>query len=468
MAKRSPNNKASYHDYDDQRRPQGGASRKRGTQTGQHRQGAHSQPRGSSYKSYEEGMKVRDRQGRNLRVAVTFLTILLLAVVGTGGWWLWNHRDVTITVDGQEVTMRVGTSMQDLYELFQPEAEPGNLVSVGGNLLEEGAGDPVGVTVNGAAVAYADFPATTVSGGETIEFTHGADLTEDYSTEIEETQPKLAFDVDDDVAEGDTGYQAGLVEYVEQWGLPGRVEWRTGAISGERVQGDTLQEVQDCVVRFCYVHPDDGRLLVALTFDDGPTSYTPEYLSILEEYDVNATFMMIGEQVGDFGDTLARSVSDGNQLGSHTWSHINLAAADAETELTELRDTVDVIEQSADVTTGLLRPPYGNMTRQAWLQSGGLVNCTVIWTHDSEDWQTPGVDAIVANCTTYFDTGSVLLMHDGGGDRDQDLEALPLVISAWKNAGYEFVTVEDLLASDSSIHLEPMPEGAVWPAEYAE
>ena len=68
--------------------------------------------------------------------------------------------------------------------------------------------------------------------------------------------------------------------------------------------------------------------------------------------------------------------------------------------------------------------------------------------------------------------GSVILMHDGGGERDQDLEALPRILKAWEDAGYTFVTVEELMASDSSINMDaisagPMPADAVWPTELA-
>ena len=83
-----------------------------------------------------------------------------------------------------------------------------------------------------------------------------------------------------------------------------------------------------------------------------------------------------------------------------------------------------------------------------------------------------GADAIVANCTADMAPGSVILMHDGGGERDQDVEALPRVIEAWQKEGYKFVTLDELLASDSSINMEAiragaMPEDAVWPTELA-
>ena len=123
--------------------------------------------------------------------------------------------------------------------------------------------------------------------------------------------------------------------------------------------------------------------------------------------------------------------------------------------------------------TTSVRAPYGDLNIDVWLKSQGHMTLSVCWSHDSEDWTLPGADAIVSNCTSNMAPGSVILMHDAGGVREQGLEALPRIIEAWQNAGYRFVTVEELMASDSSIPEEccsnyrPMPEDAVWPTELA-
>ena len=82
------------------------------------------------------------------------------------------------------------------------------------------------------------------------------------------------------------------------------------------------------------------------------------------------------------------------------------------------------------------------------------------------------MDAIVQNATQYMSPGSVILMHDGGGDRSQDVEALPRIIKAWQDAGYRFVTMQELLESDSSIDMSAvnigaMPADTMWPSELA-
>ena len=95
----------------------------------------------------------------------------------------------------------------------------------------------------------------------------------------------------------------------------------------------------------------------------------------------------------------------------------------------------------------------------------------MLWNQDSLDWKRPGADAIVQNSLKGITSGSIILMHDGGGNRDQDVEALPTIIETLQGEGYEFVTVTELMKSDSSIPEDiasgnaTMPEGCVWPTE---
>ena len=102
------------------------------------------------------------------------------------------------------------------------------------------------------------------------------------------------------------------------------------------------------------------------------------------------------------------------------------------------------------------------------------MSASVIWTIDSRDWELPGADAIVKNCTSNVGNGDIILMHDGGGDRSQDIEALPRIIDELHKQGYRLVTLSELMDSDYRIPDEiasqyaPMPEGCSWPTELAE
>ena len=413
------------------------------------------------------------RRRRRRRWPVVLLLLVLLGAGGFGGWWFWNNkRPVDVTVNGAEVQVPINSTLREVYEQGEPVA-PGNFVSVGGNILEEGAGEELAATLNGEAVPAEELANRTVTGGEEITFEQGADTMEEYTTEIEVTQPKLEFRVKEGT--GDKGYmvQQGMVQYVYQWGYEGKVEIRHGSVSGETARGETLQELQNCVIMIQDIHPDNDEPLVALTFDDGPTYYTEPYMQILANYGINATFNMIGEQVPDYASVVRANAEAGNQLASHTWDHQQLTTLEPQTLREELQMTTDAIYEASGVTVTQIRPPYGDLDNDCWVNCNGLMTVSVYWSHDSEDWQQPGVDTMVSYCTSWMAPGSVILMHDGGGAREQDLEALPRIIEAWQNAGYRFVTMEELLASDSSIPREiidgqqTMPEGAVWPTELA-
>ena len=165
--------------------------------------------------------------------------------------------------------------------------------------------------------------------------------------------------------------------------------------------------------------------------------------------------------------------NQGSQIASHTQSHQQLTAVDATVVQSEVRDAFSAISSASVPATTVIRPPYGDFTNDTWLASGGTLSASVIWNLDSEDWRLPGADAIVSNCTNGAYSGAIILMHDGGGNRDQDLEALPRIIETLQARGYRFVTLSELMASDGRIPADvaagnaAMPEGCVWPTELA-
>ncbi len=385
-----------------------------------------------------------------------------------------GERTVAITLNGEEVRVAENSTVQAVFDSEQPAVQAGDLLSVGGSTIEAGGGERFAVTLDGTAVSVADAASAVVREGSSLTFSDGADITEDYTSEVTVTsQPKLVRQVKEGTAEAGYMVQQGVIQYVYQWGKQGTTEVRTGTVSGEVVDGEVV-EGQDCIIMCQDVHPDNDEKLVALTFDDGPSTYTQPCLDILDRYGIKATFNLIGEQVEDGADVVRANCVSGNQIAGHTWSHPDLTTLAEDETHRQLNDTFDVIKRVGDYDTSTIRAPYGNIDIDVWLRSAGRLTLSVYWTHDSEDWKVPGVDTIVANCTTTMAPGSVILMHDGGGDRDQNLEALPRIIEAWQNAGYTFVTVEELLASDSSIPEEctknyrPMPEDATWPTEKAE
>ncbi len=191
--------------------------------------------------------------------------------------------------------------------------------------------------------------------------------------------------------------------------------------------------------------------VIALTFDDGPDPvWTPQVLAILKKYDVPATFFVVGSNVTRHPDIVRAIRDSGSELGVHSFSHPDLGRVSRWRLDRELAETQLAIAGSAGVTTYLLRPPYsgsaaavddiGYGTVLAAAQDGYV---SVFTTADSEDWQRPGIPAILRNATPAAGAaaGSVVLMHDAGGDRAETIAALDRYIPLMKAEGYRFTTV---------------------------
>jgi peptidoglycan/xylan/chitin deacetylase (PgdA/CDA1 family) len=196
--------------------------------------------------------------------------------------------------------------------------------------------------------------------------------------------------------------------------------------------------------------PAGGPPRVALTFDDGPNPpWTGRALDVLARYGVPATFFCVGLHAAGHPDEVRRIVEEGHGLGNHTWSHPFLPDLTPRELRLQLDRTDEVLEQAAGTPPlRLFRPPYGSRTPEvlAWLgRDGGPT--TVLWDVDTEDWAMPGAQAIAAAVQRQAGPGSIVLMHDGGGDRRQTVEALPAVIEGLLERGVELVRVEELLAA---------------------
>ena len=387
------------------------------------------------------------------------IAFLLLAALAAGGAWMWFNRTVSVKVNGKQVQVRVDSTLADIVASEEIEVTPGNLVSVGGNVITEGEGDPFSATVGGKELDADQIEAFRAKGNEEIVFGDGADVTEASHEEERETAPKM-----------EPYERIGAVTYVAQWGRAGKAVYTVGDVSGEAVLKEEVEPVQNAVIKSINPAPDDGSKVIALTFDDGPSSYTQRYLDILNKYGARATFFCLGSAAAANPDLVKVIEDQGSQVASHTQNHQQLTTLDAATLQSEVTDAFSAISSSGAPATTVLRPPYGDFNNDTWLASGATLSASVIWNLDSEDWRLPGADAIVSNCTNGAYSGAIVLMHDGGGNRDQDLEALPRIIEALQARGYKFVTINELMAMDSRIPEDvasgnaTLPEGAVWPS----
>ncbi len=186
-------------------------------------------------------------------------------------------------------------------------------------------------------------------------------------------------------------------------------------------------------------HVRDGRGVISLTFDDGPSpTLTPMVLDILASYDIRATFFVLGSQAEAHPDMVRAIVAAGHEVAGHTWSHQSLPGMGDRAFVDEVDRANALLEQLSGVPVACVRPPFGRFDDETVgrLASRGLR--TAMWTHDTRDWNRPGTDAIVAAATTDLGPGSVILLHDAGGDRSQTLAALPRIIEHALGAGLTF------------------------------
>lgn len=195
------------------------------------------------------------------------------------------------------------------------------------------------------------------------------------------------------------------------------------------------------------VGPKDKML--ALTFDDGPDpEWTPKILETLARHNVRATFFITGASAAKHPGLVDEIILRGHEIGHHTTTHTDLRAASESRTWMELRATDLALAWTANRTTALVRPPYAatpesldDLAWQAARRLGADGRLVVLSDLDSQDWRTPGVDAIVANSMPRDDRGAVLLMHDAGGDRSQTVAALDRILPDLHARGWTVGTV---------------------------
>jgi membrane peptidoglycan carboxypeptidase len=214
-------------------------------------------------------------------------------------------------------------------------------------------------------------------------------------------------------------------------------------------------------------HTRSGGRTLALTFDDGPSRDTGPVLDVLAQYHIKATFCMVGEQIAENRAVVARMVAEGHELCNHSMHHDDLATMTTDKIKDDLTGTITAVHRAAaGARVAYFRAPYGS-----WGESpaiGATLGMTSLtWTVDPEDWDTPGVDAIVAAVGEQLKPGGLVLMHDGGGDRTQTVEALKILIPRLLAAGWTFdlpaVTVAPVTIGDT----DPAPGTSTAPGPSA-
>jgi peptidoglycan/xylan/chitin deacetylase (PgdA/CDA1 family) len=188
-------------------------------------------------------------------------------------------------------------------------------------------------------------------------------------------------------------------------------------------------------------HVRDGRKGIALTIDDGPSpEYTPQVLRLLEKYKVTATFSMIGLEVAAYPGLVREVAAAGHTIANHTWSHPDLARLAPVTVADQINRATGAIHKVTGREPALFRAPYGTWSPAVVEQCVQAGLTPLDWSVDPRDWSRPGVSSIVTNIMRNTRTGSIILEHDGGGNRSQTVAALKIVLPRLLAAGYHFTT----------------------------
>ncbi|MER7331036.1 MULTISPECIES: polysaccharide deacetylase family protein [unclassified Micromonospora] len=170
-----------------------------------------------------------------------------------------------------------------------------------------------------------------------------------------------------------------------------------------------------------------GTSLVALTFDDGPDPlYTPQVLAVLREHRVRATFCVVGENAQSHPDLIRAIVADGHTLCNHSWNHdVTLGEQSPKSIRADLLRTSEAIRAAVPgAPIAYYRQPGGAWTTSVVSVARELGMTPLHWTVDTVDWKVPGAGRIAASVRTQVEPGSVVLLHDAGGDRQGTVDAL--------------------------------------------
>jgi len=378
---------------------------------------------------------VKEKKGFFLALLILFLvSFIIFQVIASDGL-------VTVTVNGEGRKVAQDLPLEQLLKEMDFKPTPGDFLDIDGRVIRKEGGEEPLLTVNGNPASGA----IQLQDKDQIVAKNGANLQE----EIVEKKIVVPFSL---VEKGQ-----GPAQKIVQQGEPGLKIVSRGAVSGKLVAVQTLKEPVDKVI--IHYTPESnpenresgflqpirkigrGEKVVALTFDDGPGFYTSQVLDILARYHVKATFFMIGLMVDQHPEQAKMVAEAGHAIGNHTMHHRNLTAVSAEEMVAEIKEAAQIIQKTTGVETNVFRPPGGrynttalNIVKQAGYQ-------LMMWSIDPRDWDHAGALQIEQHVLEQAQSGSIILLHDGGGNRQETLKALPGIIVNLQQRGYTFVTL---------------------------
>lgn len=188
---------------------------------------------------------------------------------------------------------------------------------------------------------------------------------------------------------------------------------------------------------------------VALTYDDGPSGYTPQLLDTLAATRSAATFFMLGQSAAGRGDLVRRVADEGHEVESHTWNHPSLPSLDDEEISAQLTRTRDLLRQFSGQPVSTFRPPYGEYDERV-LRVAGLP--AILWSVDTRDWEEPADDVLLSRGIDEPNPGGIVLFHD---IHERTVRLAPQIFDGLHDRGFTLVTLRQLFGGD-------LPTSGVW------
>ena len=345
-----------------------------------------------------------------------FVLALAGAIVGLAVWALLErgHRSrITVTAAGRVVHVSAGTTLGQAGSILALRPRPGDLLDVEGRLLRPG-GVPGSLLLDGHAAA----PGTRLRSGDRIAVANGRNRREPFSREIVRAADGIPGEPQFTLAR-----------------RPGSLLVIRGALSHKLVS--------------VHFRPSGDRVTVpravALTFDDGPSPrYTPLVLAILRRLHVPATFFVVGYLAEQYSGLVRRELDAGMCVGDHSYNHPEVPPFD---ELPQrlIDDEIALGGRGLNVLGArpqLFRPPGGSFSPAVISAAEALGQRVVLWSVDPGDWHQ-GVQArqIVRRVLRAVRPGSIVILHDGGGDRSATVAALPAIVRGIRHRGLRLVAI---------------------------
>ncbi|RSD28518.1 polysaccharide deacetylase family protein [Mesobacillus subterraneus] len=189
--------------------------------------------------------------------------------------------------------------------------------------------------------------------------------------------------------------------------------------------------------------------VVALTFDDGPTENVDQLLPLLEKYEAQATFFLIGKDIEKHPEEAEKLVEAGHQIGNHTYSHERMVLKSPAFIKEEIEKTDELIRQAGYKGEIDFRPPYGKKLVGLPYYLNKHDRETIMWTLEPETYHTNAEDQ-VKNVVENIQPGSIILLHPMYGQPDETLQVIEAILRELTSKGYTFVTVDELQEYESS------------------